>query len=96
MNDLTNIETEGIIMFIHLKVLDSDSGDFFETEAVLLGDGSAVYNDGGNLSIEPVICVNGKYEVALNGKSSDIFAQDPSIIDRISEMAAEDYISLCE
>jgi hypothetical protein len=87
---------EGNLMFIHLKVLDSDSGDYFETEAVLLGDGSAVYNDGGNLSVEPVVCVNGHYEVALHGKSNDIFTQDPSIIDRISVMAAEDYISLCE
>lgn len=83
-------------MFIHLKVLNSNSGDYFETEAVLLGDGSAVYNDGGNLSVEPVMCVNGHYEIALHGKSADIFTQDPSIIDRISEMAAEDFITLCE
>jgi hypothetical protein len=83
-------------MFIHLKVLDSDSGDYFETEDVLLGDGSAIYNDGGNLAVEPVACVNGHYQVALHRKSNDIFTQDPSIIDRISLMAAEDYMSLCE
>jgi hypothetical protein len=83
-------------MFIQLKVLDSKSGDYYETEAVLLGDGCAVYNDGGNLSVEPVVCINGNYELAPNSKNGDILAQDPSIIDRISEMAAQDYISLCE
>lgn len=84
------------MMFIHLKVFDSELEDFYETEAVLLGDGCAVYNDGGTLSVEPVVCVNGSYKVETSGKAVDIFSEDPSIIDRISEMAAEDYISLCE
>jgi hypothetical protein len=85
---------EGYNMFIHLKVLDSETGNYYETEAILIGDGCAVYNDGGNLSIEPVVRVNGSYE--LKGKAADVFAEDPSIIDRISEMAAQDFISLCE
>jgi hypothetical protein len=83
-------------MVIHLKVLDSESGDYYETDAILLGDGYAVYNDGGSPTVEPVVCVEGTYEVALHGKNVDVFAQDPSIIDRISEMAAQDFITLCE
>lgn len=80
-------------MFINLKMLDAESGSFFETEAVLIGDGVAVYNDGGSLTM---IDVNeDDYEMDIE-KMSEIFDQDPSIIDRMSEMAAQDYLELCE
>lgn len=83
-------------MFINLKVLDSESGSFFETEAILIGDGTAVYNDGGNLSIETVKNVNGSYETELSGRPTERYSMDLSIVDRVSEMAAEDFIALCE
>lgn len=83
-------------MFINLKVLDFESGCYFEKEAILIGDGCAVIHDDGNLSIEPVVLVNGGYETEQNGKAVDLFAKDLSIIDRISEMAAQDFMALCE
>lgn len=83
-------------MLINLRVLDSKTGSFFETEAVLMGNGCAVYNDGGSLSIKPVVQVNGGFQTELNGKTGDFFSDDLSIIEKISEMAALDYIELCQ
>ncbi len=80
-------------MFINLKMLDAETGSFFETEAVLIGDGCAVYNDGGSLSMISV--KEEDYEMNME-KMSELFEKDPSIIDRMIEMAAQDYLELFE
>lgn len=80
-------------MFINLKVLDAESAMYYGTEAVLMGDGYLVYNDKGHLTMVGIE----EDEIEREAKRmSELFEQDPSIIDRMSEMAAQDYLELCE
>lgn len=79
-------------MFINLKVLDSESEKFCAAEAVVMGYGFVVYNDRGHLSM---IGEEEDYEKETK-KMSEIFEDNPSIIDKMSEMAAQDYLELCE
>lgn len=80
-------------MFINLKVLDTETLMFYGTEAVLTGDGYLVYNDMGHLTMLGVEEDDLEKEAK---RMLELFEQDPSIIERMSEMAAQDYLELCE
>lgn len=79
-------------MFINLKLVDPEFGKFCAPEAFVIGDGFVVYNDRGHLSM---IGEEEDYEMETK-KMSEIFEHNPSIIDRMSEMAAQDYLELFE